>query len=133
MLYRMLDTPHSVNFQINILESDLRATLELPSNFVPQFLMKRVFSGINDRICIIRLDLGVFEFGGRPLLSCRTLRQHAWLLQPPYSFYSIISSCQSSDSNCIIDELFLSICLFSPGRALLLLQAVSLFPGNFPL
>lgn len=79
----MLDTPRSVDFQINILESDLRATWELPSNFVPQFLMKRVFSGINDTVCIIGLDLGVFEFGGRPVFACRTLWQHAWLLQPP--------------------------------------------------
>ena len=64
MLYRMLDTAHSVNFQINILESDLRATLELPSNFVPQFLMKRVFSGINDRIkVIIQVTNTVFQLG----------------------------------------------------------------------
>lgn len=40
MLYRILYATCSVDVQTNILESDLRVALELPSNFVPQFLMK---------------------------------------------------------------------------------------------
>lgn len=40
MLYRILESLCSVGVQINILESEHRVSLKLPSNFVPQFFKK---------------------------------------------------------------------------------------------